>query len=102
MNYLFNKIAFFLNYLRNFRTINQFKKINNQLHKTIADREVDRIILKGQIIKMVRKYLNIGAKSEYIPIDNRNNTEIRERVLAEFGEQMTKLDIRINAKLELI
>jgi hypothetical protein len=59
---------------------------------------VDRIILKGQIIKMVRKYLNIGAKSDFIPITNRNTTEIR-RVLAEFGEQMNKLGIRINAKL---
>jgi hypothetical protein len=29
----------------------------------------------------------------------RNTTEIRERVLAEFGEQMNKLGIRINAKL---
>jgi hypothetical protein len=51
---------------------------------------------------MVRKYLNIGAKSEFIPVTNRNTTEIRERVLAEFGEQMSKLGIRINAKLELI
>jgi hypothetical protein len=59
---------------------------------------VDRIILKGQIIKMVRKYLNIGAKSD--SITNRNTTEIRERVLAEFGEQMNKLGIRINAKLD--
>lgn len=102
MKYLFSKIAFFFNYLMNYRTINRFKKINNKLHKTIEDREVDRIILKGQIIKMVRKYLNIGANSKFIPIDNRNTTEIRERVLAEFGEKMTKLDIRINAKLELI
>lgn len=102
MKYLFSKIAFFFNYLMNYRTIKRFKKINNKLHKTIEDREVDRIILKGQIIKMVRKYLNIGANSKFIPIDNRNTTEIRERVLAEFGEKMTKLDIRINAKLELI
>ena len=101
MKYLFNKIAFFFNYLRNFRTINRFKKINNKLHKTIEDREVDRIILKGQIIKMVRKYLNIGANSKFIPIDNRNTTEIRERIIAEFGAQMAKLDIKINAKLEL-
>lgn len=102
MRALLDLIGIFFNYLMNFRTINKFKKINTKLHKTIEDREVDRIILKGQIIKMVRKYLNIGAKSEFIPISNRNRTEIRERVLAEFGEPMTKLGIRINAKLELI
>jgi hypothetical protein len=95
MKSLFLKLPFL--YLRNFRTINKFKTINTKLHKTIEDREVDRIILKGQIIKMVRKYLNIGAKSD--SITNRNTTEIR-RVLAEFGEQMNKLGIRINAKLD--
>lgn len=102
MKSVLSKITHFYNYLLNFRTINRFKKINTKLDKSLQDREVERIILKGQIIKMVRKYLNIGAKSEFIPISNRNRTEIRERVLAEFGEKMSKLDIRINAKLELV
>lgn len=96
------KIKDVLNYLFNFRTINRFKKINNTLEKKLEDREVDRIILKGNIIKMVRKYLRVDARSKYIPKDYRNKTEIRERVLAEFGEQMNTLGIRINDKLELI
>ena len=96
------KIKNVLNYLFNFRTINRFKKINNTLEKKLEDREVDRIILKGNIIKMVRKYLRVDARSKYIPKDYRNKTEIRERVLAEFGEQMNALRIRINDKLELI
>ncbi|WP_413998727.1 hypothetical protein ACMDB5_13200 [Flavobacterium sp. W1B] len=102
MKNLILKLVSFLNYLWNFKTIRRFKKINSKLHKTIEDREVDRIILKGNIIKMVRKYLRVDAKSEYIPKDHRNNTEIRERVLAEFGDQMQKLGIRINDKLELV
>jgi hypothetical protein len=102
MKSLFLKIALFLNYLLNFRTINKFKTINKKLYKTIEDREVDRIILKGNIIKMVRKYLNVGAKSDFIPIDNRNTTEIREIVLAKFGIEMQTLGIRINNKLELV
>ena len=96
------KIKNVLNYLFNFRTINRFKKINNTLEKKLEDGEVDRIILKGNIIKMVRKYLRVDARSKYIPKDYRNKTEIRERVLAEFGEQMNALGIRINDKLELI
>lgn len=79
-----------------------FKTINKKLEKKLADREVDRIILKGQIIKMVRKYLRIDAKSEYIPRESRNNTEIRERILAEFGDAMNKHGVKINSKLELI
>jgi protoheme ferro-lyase len=102
MKYLLKKMAFLLDYLKNFRSINKFKQINTKLKQTIEDREVDRIILKGRVVKMVRKYLNLGAKSEFIPVSNRNTTEIRERVLAEFGDEMSKLGIRINAKLELI
>lgn len=96
-----NIIDFFL-YLKNFRTILRLKKINKKLHKTIEDREVDRIILKGQIIRSVRKFLNIDAKSIYIPKDYKNKTEIKEKVLAEFGEDMNKLSIRINDNLELV
>ena len=101
MKTLFKLIANFFNYLFNFRKIRLFNKINAKLDKTIKDREVDRIILKGQIIKMVRKYLRIDANSKYIPKDHKNNTEIRERILAEFGDQMKKLDIKINDNLEL-
>jgi hypothetical protein len=96
------RISQLCNYLLNFRPINRFKKINATLENKLEDREVDRIILKGNIIKMVRKYLRIDARSKYIPRESRNNTEIRERVLAEFGDQMNYLGIRINDKLELV
>ena len=102
MKKLIANIKGLFNYLFNIRTITRFKKINNTLEKKIVDREVERIILKGNIIKMVRKYLRVDARSSYIPKDYRNKTEIRERVLAEFGEQMNMLGIRINDKLELV
>lgn len=101
MKTLFKLIANFFNYLFNFRKIRTFNKINAKLDKTIKDRQVDRIILKGQIIKMVRKFLRIDANSKFIPKDHKNNTEIRERILAEFGDQMNKLGVKINANLEL-
>lgn len=96
------KLIQFFSYLWNFRKINLFKKVNKKLYKTIEDREVDRLILKGRIIEMTRKYLRVDANSKYIPKDYRNTTEIRERVLAEFGEPMEKLGIRINTKLEFV
>jgi hypothetical protein len=102
MKRIFKKITQLFNYLWNFRTITKFKKINTKLETAIQDREVDRIILKGNIIKMVRKYLRIEADSKYIPKESRNHTEIRERILAEFGEQMQVLEIKINHKLELL
>lgn len=102
MKNLFKKLAFWFNYLINFRKIKRFKQINQKLEKAVTDQEVDKIILKGKIIKMVRKYLRINANSKYIPKERRNNTEIRERILAEFGEQMQKMGVKINSKLELI
>jgi hypothetical protein len=96
------KLIIFFNYLFNFKKINLFKKVNKKLTQKIEDREVDRIILKGRIIAMTRKYLRVGANSDYIPKDYKNNTEIRERVLAEFGEPMQNLGIKINHKLELV
>lgn len=102
MKKIISKIAHFFNYLKNFKTINTFKKANVTLDAKLREREVDRIILKGNIIKMVRKYLRIDARSKYIPRDNKNNTEIKERILAEFGLQMNDLNVRINDKLELI
>ena len=101
MKYLFNKIAFFLNYLRNFRTINQFKKINNKLHKTIEDREVDRIILKGRIIKMVKEYIVINTSSKFIPPWYKSNAEIKEEVLHKYGEEMKHLGIKLYDNLKL-
>lgn len=102
MKKIISKIAHFFDYLKNYKKINTFKKANVKLDSKLREREVDKIILKGNIIKMVRKYLRIDAKSKFIPRDNKNNTEIKERILAEFGTQMEKLNVRINDKLELI
>jgi hypothetical protein len=78
-----------------------FKKIDQKLAKAINDREVDRIILKSQIIKAVRKYLNLDAESKYIPKDIKNKEEIRNKVLTDFGEKMQKLNIRLNQNLKI-
>lgn len=91
---------FFFN-IWNFRKIRKIKAINSKLGKAVSDQEVDRIILKGLIVKMVKKYLRIGAKSDYIPPTGKNHTEIRERILAEFGEPMKKLNVKISDNLKL-
>jgi DUF1009 family protein len=98
----YKSIIRLVTYLFNFRKINLFKKVNKKLYKTIEDREVDRIILKGQIIKMTKKFIRIDANSKFIPKDYRNTTEIRERILGEFGEKMNTLGIKINSKLEFV
>ena len=67
----------------------------------MSDRNVEQIILKGEIIKMVRKYLRIDAKSNYIPKDYKNKAEIKQQVLALFEPRMKALGVQITDDLEL-
>lgn len=91
----------FFSFLWNFRTVLRFRKINKKLYKTIEDREVDRIILKGQIIKMVKQYIAINTSSEFIPPWIKSNAEIKEEILIKFGEEMKHLDVKIYNNLKL-
>jgi len=95
----FNSIfSFFKNRKKN----KTFIKINEKLEAKLKDREVDRIILKGEIVKMCKIFLRVNAKSKFIPKKFKNNTKIRQRIIAEFGERMELLGVKINDDLELI
>jgi hypothetical protein len=73
--------------------------INKKLVTHLENRNVDRIILKGRIMKMLRIFCRSDAKSLYIPKDYRSRCEMRERIYAEFGAEMQKLSISINTNL---
>lgn len=90
------------NYVKNYRKNKFYDKVNKKLEKAVEDQVVEKIILKGEILKMCRKYLRTDANSKYIPKERRNKTEIRLRILSEFGERMNKYNVRITDDLELI
>ena len=98
MKSLFLKIIlFFSAFFKN----RKFRRINKKLYKTIEDREVDRIILKGRIVKMVKEYIAINTSSDFIPPWIKSNAEIREEVLLKYGEEMQQLDIKLYHNLKL-
>lgn len=101
MNTLLKQIRYFFKFLWNIRTNLRFRRINKKLYKTIEDREVDRIILKGRIVKMVKEYIAINTSSEFIPPWIKSNAEIREEVLVKYGEEMKQLDIKLYHNLKL-
>ena len=101
MKSLFNKIALFFSFLWNIRTNLNFKRINKKLYKTIEDREVDRIILKGKIIKMVKEYIAINTSSEFIPPWIKSKAEIKEEIIIKYGDEMKQLGIKIYDNLKL-
>ena len=101
MKSLLSKIALLFTFLWNIRTNLRFRRINKKLYKTLEDREVDRIILKGRIVKMVKEYVAINTSSEFIPPWYKSNAEIREEVLIKYGEEMKQLDIKLYHNLKL-
>lgn len=101
MKSLFLKMGHFLKLLWNSRKYLFFRKINKKLYKTIEDREVDRIILKGKIVEMVRQYVTINRSSEFVPPWYKSNMEIKQEVLNKFGDDMQRLGIKIYNNLKL-
>lgn len=95
------QIALFFSFIWNLRTNLRFRRINKKLYKTIEDREVDRIILKGQIVKMVKEYIAINTSSKFIPPWYKSNAEIKEEVLHKYGEEMKHLGIKLYDNLKL-
>jgi hypothetical protein len=84
-----------------FRKYAKFSGFNKKLQQAITDQEVDRIILKHQITKYMRKYLKVDARSKYIPYDHKSREQSRQQVIGCFGERMEALGITINSELEL-
>lgn len=102
MKLFFTFFAFILKFVQSRKKNKTFTKINEKLESKLKDREVDRIILKGEIMQMCRVFLNVNAKSKFIPKKFKNNTKIRKRIHAEFGERMEDLGVRITDDLVLI
>lgn len=101
MKSLFLKIVLFLKSLWYIRKTLRFRRINKKLYKTIEDREVDRIILKGRIVKMVKEYIAINTSSQFIPPWYKSNAEIKEEILIKYGDDMERLGIKIYNNLKL-
>lgn len=101
MKSLFLKIVLFFKSIWHIRKTLRFRRINNKLYKTIEDREVDRIILKGRIVKMVKEYIAINTSSQFIPPWYKSNAEIKEEILIKYGDDMERLGIKIYNNLKL-
>lgn len=101
MKKLKQQIAGFLFQVWNIRKILKFKRINKRLGKAVSDQDVDRMILKYKIQKYMRKYFKVDANSKYIPRDIKSDEESRQQVIGCFGDEMAKVGMTINSKLEL-
>lgn len=96
------KLLFWLKRLFRSKRTRQLEKLAQVATEKVSVREAERVILKDKIIKSVRKYLKLDAKSKYIPLSLRNKEEIRFQVESEFGEQLEALDMRLTENLRVV
>jgi hypothetical protein len=97
--YVINRIFAPFLYIWNIRKHLKFDKINAKLEKSLNTREVDRIILKGQILKMLRKFCRVDARSLYIPKDYKSRCIIKDQIYLQFGTEMELLGISVTSNL---
>nr|WP_317631401.1 hypothetical protein [uncultured Flavobacterium sp.] len=74
---------------------------STKIHSIERDTVVERFVLKGRILRMVKKFTNANAKSKFIKGKIKNNAEIHQRVLAEFGNEMIELGLILTPDLVL-
>lgn len=101
MKNIFTRLQKLYYRIKYYRKHKKFDGIDASLQKALQDREIERIILKHQITKYMRKYLKIGAQSKYIPKDNKSREQSRQQVIGRFGTEMDALGIYITYNLKL-
>lgn len=93
-------ILFFKNLVQNY----QFKKINKKLSAVAKKKTNERLKLRYEIAKYIRTFAKMDKdnKSEYIPLDFKTKELIKYNVNEKFGQEMSKLNVKINNKLQVV
>ncbi|MGJ8760396.1 MAG: hypothetical protein ACSHXA_07600 [Polaribacter sp.] len=93
-------ILFFKNLYKNYK----FNKLNKKLG-AVAKKKVDeRLQLRYEVTKYIRSFAKLDKdnKSKFIPLDFKTKELIRFNVEEKFGQDMSKLNVRLNKKLQVI
>lgn len=95
----------FWNWLNNLfksKRLRMLEEIEKKVVYKVNEREADRIILKSKVIKEMRKFLKLDAKSKYIPWTSKEREAIRFEIHNKFGDEIEKLDMRLTKHLKLV
>ena len=101
INYVIKQFYLLFNY-KKYRQFDDFdKRLQAAIIKEQRDREVNQLVLKHEIIKYMRRYMKIDARSRYIPRDNKSRIECIHQVNLLFGDDMLKYGVGIKEDLTL-
>lgn len=96
-----NLIRQFFYNIWNFRKIRTFKDFEKRLEDAVLDKQAEQVILMRKISKEMKKLFPKG-RSEYIPLSLKERTEIRAQMYHRFGDEMRRLHVVLNLKLEFV
>lgn len=93
-----------INFFKNLYKRYRFKKIEKKLTKVAKKKTNERLQLRFEIANYIRKFAKIDKdnKSKYIPLDFKTKQLIMFNVEKEFGQKMSKLNVKLNSKLQVV
>jgi hypothetical protein len=94
-------IKLFFYKLWNIRKVLKFRGFEKKLEEAVVDKQANQVTLMREITKKIKSCYPKG-RSKYIPLSLKQRNEIRAAIYNQFGQQMSKLNIDINSKLEFV
>jgi len=91
--------------LRYYRKNKQFEGFDKRLQAAIIkeqrDLEINQIVLKHSIVKYMKKFMRVDARSKFIPWDNKSKEVCRYQVELVFGADMAKYKVVLKDDMTL-
>lgn len=74
------------------------------LGTAVKNQQKERLKLRYDITQLIIKYAKLDKdnKSKYIPLDAKTKMEIRNQVELKYGEDMKRLNVKMNKNLQVV
>lgn len=96
------KLYYKLRYYRKNKKFDGFdKRLQAAIIKEQRDREINQIVLKHSIVKYMKKFMRVDARSKFIPWDNKSKAVCRHQVELVFGAEMAKYGVVLKDDMTL-
>lgn len=101
MKKLLQCIQLFFYKLWNIRKVLKFRGFEKKLEEAVKDKQANQVTLMREISAKMKSFYPKG-RSRFIPLSIKQRNEIRAAIYNQFGQQMSKLNIKINDKLQFV
>lgn len=94
----------FIKYFKTMWSNYKLNRLNKKLNKVAHKKTKERLQLRYDISMYIRKLRNMDKDdvSKYIPWNEETKAKVRYNVEKKFGEQMQKLNVKLNKKMQIV